>query len=316
MGTHNLPGASGQFGNAFVCMLKEGCLRFQRQASHKNFLCHLAGKPFDPDLGTGCLKFTSDGDPCCCRVWIHVDNILLHGATMNAVSESLDFAINLALELVLVCQPAKMSPPAQMQKFGGFLYDTQEIPVQKVPTKKVSRAFALLSCVLRDINGPLARLGLRVLVGTPQLLVPATLSIIGSNFLFFLYADLSHGMDPSLHGLKSIYYNQVHLFGSSLDKMDWWFSSLQSGLVCKSQPSDAKVSSLHFGDGSGTRTGGTRVFYDRSKPGDPKSWMGTWTFSATGKLKLEGALHLSRGALPGACCQLPLLWSQGFLFYR
>jgi hypothetical protein len=280
MGTRNSPGASGRFGNAFIRMLQEGCPEFQGTARRNDFLCHLAGEPFDPALGTGRVKFTTDGQPCC-RVWIHVDDILLHGATTAAVTASLTYTMDLALELGLICQPAKTSPPAQTQKFCGFLYDTTDVPVRKVPANKVSRALALLSFIRREINGPLARLGLSVLTGVLQSLVPATPGNVGSNFLSALYTDLSQGMDPALRGHKSVYYDSVSLSGASLDEMDWWFSSLQSGLARKSQPSDANVFSLHFGDGSGTGTGGSGVFYNSPAPGDKESWMGTWTPSAT-----------------------------------
>jgi hypothetical protein len=98
-----------------------------------------------------------------------------------------------------------------------------------------------------------------------------------------MYTNLCRGMDPALRGHRSVYFDQVELSGSSLDEMDWWFSSLQTGLSRKSQPSDAKVFSLHFGDGSGTGTGGTGVFYNRPDPRDRKSWMGTWTLKSRGE---------------------------------
>jgi hypothetical protein len=80
----------------------------------------------------------------------------------------------------------------------------------------------------------------------------------GVYVLSSLYADLSRGMDPTLRGHKSVYYDHVELSASSLDKMDWWFLSLQSdGLSQKSQPSVAKIFSLNSGDGNGTGTGET-----------------------------------------------------------
>jgi hypothetical protein len=128
----------------------------------------------------------------------------------------------------------------------------------------------------------LARLGLSVLAGFLQSLVPAAPSSMGSNFLSSIYTNLSKGMDPPLWGHKSVYYDPVDISGSSLDKMDWCFESLQSSLSRRSQPSDAIVFSLHFGDGSGTSTGGTGVFYNKPLPGNRESWMGMWTVRATG----------------------------------
>jgi hypothetical protein len=263
MGTRNSPGASGRFGNAFMRMLVNGCGLFHGTPRRNDFLSRLAGEPFDPSMSTGRVEITQEGKPTC-RSWIHVDDILLHGTSKDDIGNALDFTMDLALELGLVCQPTKTSPPAHAQKFCGFIYDTEGILEQRVPANKVSRALALLSFVRREIHGPLGRLGLSIITGVLQSLVPATISNIGSNFLSSLYEDLSRGMDPKLRGHKSVYYDPVELSGSSLDELDWWFSSLQFDLSRQSQPSDANVFSLHFGDGSGTgRTGGTGTFYDR-----------------------------------------------------
>jgi hypothetical protein len=203
--------------------------------------------------------------------------ILIHGLTEIQVRAALDYIMGVALELGLVCQPVKTSPPAQVQKFCGFIYETHGVPTCNVPANKTSRALALLSFVRRELTGPLARLNLSVVTGVLQSLIPATAGNIGSNFLASLYSDLHQGMPPKLRGHKSSYYDHVEVSGSSLEEMDWWFTSLQTGLSRRSQPSDAKIFSLHFGDGNGTGTGGTGVFYDRPEPGDRESWMGTWT---------------------------------------
>jgi hypothetical protein len=214
-----------------------------------------------------------------------VYDILIHGVTIEAVHEALTYTVDIALELGLVCQPAKILPPAYEQKFCGFLYNTTSIPECRASLRaslnKVSRALALLSFVQRKLNGPLARLGLSVLAEVLQSLVAATSSKIGSTFLSSIYANLSTGMDPILHVHKLVYYDPVDISGSSLEEMDWWFQSLHSSLSCHSQPSDTKISPLHFGNGSGTGTRGTGMFYNKPKPGDWESWMGTLTIRAT-----------------------------------
>jgi hypothetical protein len=95
MGTRNFPGATGRFGNAFIHMLVEGCPRFQGTARQKAFLCRLAGEAFDPTLGTGCIESTNHGRPTC-KVWIHVNDILLHGRSHWEVEESLMYTMDLA----------------------------------------------------------------------------------------------------------------------------------------------------------------------------------------------------------------------------
>jgi hypothetical protein len=153
--------------------------------------------------------------------------------------------------------------------------------------------------VRQELHGPLARLGLSVVTGVLQSLVPATAGNIGSNFLASLYSDLHRGMAPNLRGHKSSYYDHVKVSGSSLDEMDWWFRSLQTGLARKSQPSDSKVFSIHFGDGSGTGTGGTGVFYDRpsSRPWVKRlEILHLEVIHVPGKVIIdEGADGLSRG---------------------
>jgi hypothetical protein len=93
---------------------------------------------------------------------------MIHGMSESDVGEALTHTMDLALELSLVCQPAKTSPPGPTQKFCGFLYDTSTVPEQRVPANKISRALALLSFVRREVAGPLARLGLSVVTGVLQ----------------------------------------------------------------------------------------------------------------------------------------------------
>jgi hypothetical protein len=225
VGTRNLPGTMGRFGNAFMRKLSKVCPLFHGTPRRNDFLCRLAGEAFNPTFGTGRVQITKDGTCTCCS-WIHVDNIMLHGTKAADVNEALMATMNLALELGLACQPAKTSPPASTQKFCGFIYNTEGVPTRQVPPNKISRALALLSFVRREVAGPLACFGLSVVTGVLQSLVPATPGDVGSNFLTALYADLCHGMDPTLRGHKSVYYDPVTLSGASLDEMDWSFSSL------------------------------------------------------------------------------------------
>ncbi len=78
-------------------------------------------------MGTGTVEITADVKPTC-RSWIHVDDIMLHGTEKKDVDEALTYTMDLALELGLICQPAKTLPPAAKQKFCGFLYDTSGVP--------------------------------------------------------------------------------------------------------------------------------------------------------------------------------------------
>jgi hypothetical protein len=121
MGTRNSPGALGRFGNAFIRMILEGCPLFHGQPQRNNFLCRLAGAAFNPDFGTGRIELSEDGTPVS-QLWIHVDNILIHGMAKAKARGALDHIMAIALDLGLVCQPAKTSPPSHTQKFCGLLH--------------------------------------------------------------------------------------------------------------------------------------------------------------------------------------------------
>jgi hypothetical protein len=48
----------------------------------------LEGSRFDPKLGIGRVLTVSDGPPVC-LIWIHVDDILLHGPTRSKCTSTL-----------------------------------------------------------------------------------------------------------------------------------------------------------------------------------------------------------------------------------
>jgi hypothetical protein len=44
----------------------------------------------------------------------------------------------------LIFQALKLKPPAQCQRFCGFIYDTVGLPEVQIPEDKLSRALALV----------------------------------------------------------------------------------------------------------------------------------------------------------------------------
>jgi hypothetical protein len=103
----------------------------------------LEGDGFDPKLGIGRVLIGSDGLPVC-LIWIHVDDIFLHGPTRAKCTSALKNILDLTVVVGLICHPTKLKPPAQIQKFCGFLYESVGTPKLRIPDNKVVRAIALL----------------------------------------------------------------------------------------------------------------------------------------------------------------------------
>jgi hypothetical protein len=149
----------------------------------------LEGDGFDPKLGIGRVLIGSDGLPVC-LIWIHVYDIFLHGPTRAKCNSALKNILNLTVLVGLICHPTKLKPPAQIQKFCGFLYDSVGTPKLRIPDNKVVRALALLEFFMRGSRMVICCLVLAVVVGTLQYLVPATPNAIGASFLHHVYRNI------------------------------------------------------------------------------------------------------------------------------
>jgi hypothetical protein len=87
----------------------------------------------------------------------------------------------------LICHPAKLKSPAPIQKFCGFLYDSEGTPKLRIPNNKVIRALVLLEFLTRGSRKIICHLAFSVAVGTLQSLVPATPNAIGAYLLHHVY---------------------------------------------------------------------------------------------------------------------------------
>lgn len=228
----------------------------------------------------GRVLIGADGEPAL-LIWVHVDDILVHGHSLEKVSRGLDFVMDTAVHFGLICQPVKTQLPSQEQKFCGFIYNTVDIPFRAIPTAKVGRALAVLSYVRHGVKGRLAKLSIAILAGLLQSFVPATPSNVGANYLRSLYEVVHQDMAEEVVGTPQGYYEEAHLTAEALEDLDWWGQALQGGIQRNSQVEDSSILSINFGDGSGTGSGGTAELY--SPDGmvlQGSSWMGTWRSNA------------------------------------
>jgi hypothetical protein len=95
--------------------------------------------------------------------------------------------LDLTVLVGFICHPTKLKPPAQIQKFCGFLYNSVGTLKSRFPDNKIVRALSLLEFLMRGSRTVICRLGLDVVVGTSQYLVPATPHAIGASFLHHVY---------------------------------------------------------------------------------------------------------------------------------
>mgnify|MGYP005710614483 FL=1 len=131
----------------------------------------------------------SDGEPVV-LIWIHMYDILIHGPSSGKFVTAMDALLDTTVQMGLICQPCKLTPPSQRVKFCGFIYDTTDIPQLIIPDNKISRALAMIDYLHHRCHRSFARLIVSMVVGFLQSLVPATPGNIGASFLQPIYKDL------------------------------------------------------------------------------------------------------------------------------
>ena len=128
----------------------------------------LAGEPYDPRLGHGRVLMGLHGLPTS-RIWALVDDYLIHSPTKQKYQEAFKEFMNYMLRLGFICQKVNTSPPAQVQKFCGLLFDTHTTPKLWIPAAKVSRSMATLDFVIKtNARGVISRLTVAVMGGLLQ----------------------------------------------------------------------------------------------------------------------------------------------------
>ena len=175
--------------------------------------------------GEGRILFSSDGLPVV-LIWMHVDDIFIHGPTLAKLEAALDHIMATAVQLGLICNPFKTSPPSQQVKFCGFLYNTSSTPTLHIPPDKVSRAIAITNFLLSGATHQRSRLLVSMVVGYLQSLVPATPGNIGASFLRPVYKDLHNMTTGPTPNTKQSYFKKMSLNEQSRLCLQWWVDAL------------------------------------------------------------------------------------------
>jgi hypothetical protein len=256
MDSGNSPGASNCLGPFSFALSKKLFLLFKDTPIHNDYSTGFADHGYHPHLGIGQVIIGSDILPACI-IWIYVDDLLIHGPTYEKCLMGLTQILELSMWLGFICQSAKTVPPCQCVKYCGFLYDTVDILSMCIPSEKLTRALSQLAYVTWSDTKPLSCIGLAIIVGNLQSLVPATPNNIGASFLCHAYNNLHATQDRLYTYPLAFYYEEITLSVLCLLDLSWWFKALQSSLEATVQTRNTAHLGVTWGNGCSSGTGGT-----------------------------------------------------------
>jgi hypothetical protein len=218
----------------------------------------LEGDEIDPKLGVDRVLIGYDGLPAC-LIWIHVDDIFLHGPTRDNSTSALKKILDLTVLVGLISHPT----------FVGT-------PKLRILDNKVVRALDLLNFLMRGSREVICCLDLAVVVGTLQYLVPATHNAIGASLLYHVYRNIHNENLDHVEDIHDFYHSGLSLGDLAQSDFCWWEQALNSDLREQVQPRYFCTLGVAWGDGSGSGSGGTFGWVDSRKVVLPKmeSWMG------------------------------------------
>jgi len=289
MGAGNSPSLAGKFGLSFVRLLKEKFDIFQGTPRANTWWKGFEENGYDPKLGHGFVLIGKDGHPTV-KIWVHVDDFLIHGPTLEATQLALRHFLDTAVDCGLLCHPGKLTPPQQRVKYCGYLIDTTQVPTLLIPTTKRERALAMVELVLAGgIQQSHSRLSLSVVAGVLESLVEVTPRRLGRTYLRRLHSIVNPG---GLGTGAAPFYTKGSLDRETLKDLIWWRKILLSsvGRVARTGKSATLIPT--WGDGSGTGTGGTLGIPDAPL----EMWMRQWSpciFSYSSNWKELKTLHLT-----------------------
>jgi hypothetical protein len=266
MGSANSPSLAGRYGTAFLRLLRARSQLFQGKPSNNTWWSSFAqGEPLDPAIGQGYTLKGMDGLHAA-LLWAHCDDFLIHAPTKAKCIAALRAFLDMTVDLGLLCHPGKLSPPAQIVKYTGFLFDTRDQPALRIPSCKREKGIAMIDFVLSK-KGTISRLVLAVLAGVLESVVEATPSRLGHTYLRSLVDNIHL---PDWDGLP--YYSEATLTETDREGLLWWRLALLTDASRHCRLAEAGTLIPTWGDGSGTGTGGTYQLPNS----DLDMWMGVW----------------------------------------
>jgi hypothetical protein len=147
MGAGSSPCLAGRYGLSFLRLLRERCALFQGEPRANCYWTGFSEQGYDPRLGYGFILESADGSPAV-KIWVWVDDFIIHGPTFEKTTAALKFFLDTTVKCGMLCHPKKLTPPAQIVKYCGFLFDTVSIPCLRIPVLKGERALAIVQYLI------------------------------------------------------------------------------------------------------------------------------------------------------------------------
>jgi hypothetical protein len=183
MGSANSPVIACRLGSSGLRLLRTESDLFQGTPHENMWHQSFTGVTYHPKFGHGRVLIGPDGLPAA-LIFAHVDDYLVHGPTCHKTCLAFNAFMDLSVRLGIICQHKKTRPPAQRQKFCGFIYDTTSLPRLIIPEDKVTKALASIHFLHAGAASKrMAHLTLAIVIGRLQALVDATPQRIGNSYL-------------------------------------------------------------------------------------------------------------------------------------
>ena len=268
MGSGSSPGLAGRYGNAFIRKLTTECPAFMET---DGAIVNTWGEQFASEqdmnetIGFGRFGIGQDGLPVA-LAWAHCDDFFIHGPTYEKTCKALTQFLDKTVEVGLLCHPKKLTPPAHVVKYTGFIFDTTAEPTLKIPIDKRERCLAIVDDLVNR-DKPISRQALAVAIGVLESVTEATPSRMGRTHLRSMYAT----MHSETEGY--IYHTCARLSERNKQDLHWWRTALHKGTGRRGRSARPGTLIPSFGDGSGTGSGGTIQHAD----GSFEMWMGAWS---------------------------------------
>jgi hypothetical protein len=283
MGGGSSPGIAGKFGLSLLRLLREQCKLFQGEPKANCYWTGFSEVGFDPKLGYGFILQAKDGPAV--KMWVWVDDFIIHGPTFKKTMAALHYFLDTTVKIGMLCHPKKLTPPAQVVKYCGFLFDTRGVPCLKIPVSKRERSYAIVQHLIKaPPYRRWSRLSLAVAAGVLESLIEATPRRIGHTYLRRMHSvvhpeGLGTGLDP--------YLTLTSLPPEVLTDLKWWAIFLKEGGGRYARATMSATLVPTWGDGSGTGTGGTYELPDAPFTGPAsgelpegrplRMWKGKWS---------------------------------------
>jgi hypothetical protein len=184
---------------------------------------------YDGTMGHGIVLDGEDGLPTV-LAWAHCDDFLIHGPTIDKTTAALIEFLDLAVDFGMLCHPGKLTPPAPIVKYIGFLFDTTAEPCLGIPVSKREKGLALIDYITKH-KDRVSRLCLAIVTGILESLSEATPSYMGQAYLRKLYTVIHPaGWDEE----DLAYFSWASLTEEIINDLDWWRHALinDSSALC------------------------------------------------------------------------------------